>query len=178
MCLYNLKFGKLVVLASILLWRPVHVASLTWFSRLCINTSLRSTWVLRATFPLLDSSVFQEVLNMETKCATSTSTSGSSRSSPVFGATQRKRFHGIVLHILEDHTYVTLTFSQALSPASKVLPTLFWKIESNKTLYTLSLLALLVVNLLWCVLCLYIYTLLWTELCLPKIHMLKSSCPM
>lgn len=38
MCLYNLKFGKLV-LASVLLQRPMHVASLMWFSRLCINTS-------------------------------------------------------------------------------------------------------------------------------------------
>lgn len=109
---------------------------------------------------------------METKYATATSTSGSS---PVFGATQGKRFHGIVLHILEGSVHLTLTFSQTLCHQQLQKPTqlYFGKIESNKTLYTVSL-PLLVVNLLWCVLCLYIYTLLWIELCLPKIHKLKS----
>lgn len=35
---YN-QFGELVTLASALLQRPLHVASLTSFSRFCINTS-------------------------------------------------------------------------------------------------------------------------------------------
>lgn len=97
----------------------MHVASLTWFSRLCINTSTEKYLSSESSISVVGQ-LFKEVLYVETKYTTTTSTSGSN---PVFGATQGKHFHGIVLHILEGSVHLTLTFSPALCPQQLQKPT-------------------------------------------------------
>lgn len=142
---------------------PLHVTSLVWFSRRCINTSTEKHLFLLSNFSIVGQ-FFQEVLYIETKCATSASTHESSGSSPVFGATWGKCFHGIILHIFEDRARVTLTFSQA--SCHQQLQKSFQLFILKNFIYIEKLKVIIkpcipfpylcwLLNLLWCMLCLY-----------------------